>query len=179
METLLINTPAIEKINLEDNELSELRKMFTSLFKKNNIANEDFIVHLEKNPDVPPRCFELFSHIINVHELWLNRITNVHDGEVRPWRLMDTVDYTLKNEDNYYISLGLLASESYGKNYNWSFTYTNHEGIKVIANLSDAYFHILSHSTYHRGQIAYLLKQHGKPLPETEFNAPKKGKSLL
>jgi uncharacterized damage-inducible protein DinB len=175
METL--TSPYIESFNLEDNDLSELRKMFSSLFKQNNEANEDYIVLFEKHVHLPFKCLEIFGHIINVHELWLNRITNVQDGEVKPWRNMSKIDFAFRNEDNYYVTLGLLTSESYGKNYNWNFTYTNHEGKKIQTNLTEAYFHIISHSAYHRGQIAYILKQNGISLPETQFSILKNSQS--
>jgi uncharacterized damage-inducible protein DinB len=179
METLTLNSSYTEPFNLEDNDLSEIRKMFSSLFKQNNEANEDLILLFEKYDQIPTKCQDLFSHIINVHELWLNRITNVHDGDVKPWRALSKIDFTLRNEDNYYITLGLLASESYGKNYNWNFIYTNHEGIQIQTNLTDAYFHILSHSVYHRGQIAYILKQNGIALPDTQFSILKNSHSTF
>lgn len=170
METLILNSSQTDTFNLEDNDLSEVRKMFSSLFKQNNEANEDYIVLFEKHNQVPSKCLEIFSHVINIHELWLNRITNVADGEVKPWRLLNKIDFALKNDDNYYITLGLLASESYGKNYKWDFTYLNKEGKQVHTNLTDAYFHILTHSAHHRGQIAYILKQNGIALPDVEFS---------
>ncbi|GCC53454.1 hypothetical protein SanaruYs_36980 [Chryseotalea sanaruensis] len=174
METLTLNPTYAEPFNLEDNDLSEVRKMFSSLFKQNNDANEDFIILFEKYDQLPAKCLDIFAHIINIHELWLNRITNVYDGDVMPWRSLSKIDFALRNEDNYYITLGLLASESYGKNYNWSFTYINNEENPIQTNLTDAYFHILSHSVYHRGQIAYILKQNGIALPETAFSILKK-----
>lgn len=177
METLTLTSSYTEPFNLQDNNLSEVRKMFSSLFKQNNEANEDYILLFEKYDQLPSKCLDIFSHIINVHELWLNRITNVHDGDVKPWRSLSKMDFTLRNEDNYYITLGLLASESYGQDYNWNFIYINHEGNQIKTNLTDAYFHILSHSAYHRGQIAYILKQNGITLPETQFSILKNSSS--
>ncbi|MCZ8216191.1 MAG: hypothetical protein O9262_08130 [Cyclobacteriaceae bacterium] len=170
MESLLVNTANTSSMKLEANGMSEIRIMFSSLFKQNHEANEDFIMLFEKHNKIPIKCIEIFAHIINVHELWLNRITNVEDGEVKAWRSLSKEDFSTHNADNYYITLGLLASESYGKIYNWNFSYTNQDGKQIERSLTDAYIHIISHSTYHRGQLAYILKQHGISLPEKQFS---------
>lgn len=177
MKTTTFISSHPESFNLEDNDLSEVRKMFSSLFKQNNDANEEYIILFEKYESIPQRCLDIFAHIINIHELWLNRITNVLDDEVKPWRPISKIDFALRNEDNYYVTLGLLASESYGKNYNWNFSYLNHEGKKFQTNLTEAYFHIISHSAYHRGQITYILKNNGITLPETDFSILKNTQS--
>lgn len=170
MEALLGYSGKISTYSLEDNSASEIRKMFSSLFKQNYEANEDYVKFFQKQDWLPEKCMEIFAHIINVHELWLNRITNVADSEVWAWRPLNKVEFSLHNSDNYYITIGLLASESYGKIYNWNFTYKNHEGREIQTCLTDAYLHIISHSAYHRGQLAYILRQNGISLPETQFS---------
>jgi uncharacterized damage-inducible protein DinB len=170
MEALLSYSSKTSTFNLEDNSSSELRKMFSALFKQNHDANEDYVKFFQNQGYIPEKCMEIFAHIINVHELWLNRITNVADGEVWAWRPLNKVEISLHNSDNYYITLGLLASESYGKIYNWTFSYKNHEDKEKQTCLTDAYLHIISHSAYHRGQLAYILKQQGFSLPEVQFS---------
>ncbi len=170
METLIMNTSKSSSMNLEDNNSSEIRKMFSSLFKQNHEANEDYVSLFERQDHLPIKCLEIFAHIINVHELWLNRITNVADGEVWAWRPLTKSELATHNSDNYYITLGLIASESYGKIYNWNFSYKNQEGKYIQTCLTDAYLHIISHSAYHRGQLAYILRQSGISLPETQFS---------
>jgi uncharacterized damage-inducible protein DinB len=170
METLLANANKFNTFKLEDNSLSEVRKMFYMLFKQNFEANEDFIALYERLENIPAKCLEILTHIINVHELWLNRITNVEDGELKAWLPFDKSEFSIRNSDNYYITLGLLGSESYGKIYDWSFMHKNQEGKLIQTSLTDAYFHIISHSIYHRGQLAYIFKQHGISLPEKEFS---------
>jgi uncharacterized damage-inducible protein DinB len=161
--------------NLQETDLSPVRDMFASLFKWNNEANEQFIITLKKIIHTPPACLEILSHVINVHELWINRITNIRDSEIQPWDKLGKIDLTLKNANNYYVTLGLLASEGYGRNFKWSFDYVDPDGTKITSNLSDAYFHILSHSSYHRGQIAYVLREHKITPPDTNFIILKNG----
>lgn len=170
MESLVLNAAKTSTIKLEENGTSEIRTMFSALFKQNHEANEDYITLFEKCDQLPAKCQEIFAHIINVHELWLNRITNVEDGEVKAWRSLNKREFSEHNADNFYITLGLLASESYGKIYNWNFSYTNQEGKQIQTSLTEAYLHIISHSTYHRGQLAYILKQHSISLPEKQFS---------
>ncbi len=45
-------------------------------------------------------------------------------------------------------------------------SYTNSSGRPFTNRVSDILFHIVNHSTYHRGQIALLLRQQGlEPVP--------------
>lgn len=148
---------------------NEMKRVLISLFEWNNIANELFIVCFEKNENPPKRCLEVFSHIINVHEIWLNRIGNIHDKSLRAWNYHDHFEHALLNANNYYVTIGFLASESYGRNLEWSFEYKNHEGTTLRSSLIESYFHILSHSAYHRGQVALLLKEAGITAPETSY----------
>jgi uncharacterized damage-inducible protein DinB len=48
-------------------------------------------------------------------------------------------------------------------------TYTNTHGQTFTQPLQDLLFHILNHSTYHRGQLAQLLRQQGFTPPATDF----------
>lgn len=163
------NLAAMPGLNLYTHSGSELRTALTSLFEWNNMANELFIVCFEKNGHAPRRSLEVFSHIVNVHEIWLNRIGNTNDRSLRAWNFHDQVDLALLNDNNYYVTIGYLASESYGRNLEWAFEYTDHEGSLRRSMLVEAYFHILSHSSYHRGQAALLLKDAGIVPPDTSY----------
>jgi uncharacterized damage-inducible protein DinB len=168
MQQLIIN--ALAQDNRSENiELNQIRNLLTNLFKWNNDANQQFIATLTKDSIVPANCLNILSHIINVHELWINRITNVRNNEIQPWGKLGKIDISIKNANNYYVTLGLLASEGYGRNFTWTFNYLNEEGMLISSTLMDAYIHILSHSAYHRGQLAYILRMNTLEPPKTDF----------
>jgi uncharacterized damage-inducible protein DinB len=48
-------------------------------------------------------------------------------------------------------------------------TYTNTKGERWRYSLRQMMQHLVNHSTYHRGQVVTLLRQHGVPAPGTDL----------
>jgi uncharacterized damage-inducible protein DinB len=48
-------------------------------------------------------------------------------------------------------------------------TYTNFAGVSATYALGDVLRHAVNHSTYHRGQVAAMLRMLGSPAPSTDF----------
>lgn len=74
--TTAIYDPISER-HLTGEKPAGMRQMFMSLFEWNCRANEEFILTFEKNAGLPPIALKIFLHIMNIHEQWINRITNV------------------------------------------------------------------------------------------------------
>lgn len=170
MTTAIYNPISERYVTGEDP--ASLRDMFISLFDWNCRANEEFILTFEKNVGIPPVAFKIFMHMMNIHEQWVNRITNVQIPKKEASK-PSTIDLPLENFNIHSVTRELLESESYGANLQWTFQYVNHEGTTLESTLMDTYFHILSHSAYHRGQIGYILREKDVTVPETNFAALK------
>lgn len=138
-------------------------------FQWNNAANESFINAFQNVKSVPRKCIEILSHVINEHELWLNRICAVNYPEIQGWKSEDEQRIAVRNATIHEITSNFLESESYGGNFDWSFTYRNADGKHVNRRLSEVYFQILTYSEFHRGQVAKLLKESGIEPPSTDY----------
>lgn len=103
----------------------------------------------------PEKSLQLINHTLNAQEIWNGRI------EERPvttsvWDIRPTD--TLKNINlvNYQTSLKIVEEYDLGK----KISYKNSRGESFENSVRDILFHVINHSTYHRGQIATDCKLH-------------------
>jgi uncharacterized damage-inducible protein DinB len=146
-----------------------MKNQLVDWFQWNNAANQSFINLFQKNPKVPQKSIEIFSHIINEHEIWLNRICTVDKPVVQSWDIENIDRFAVRNTMLHSVTETFLSSESYGEDFAWSFQYTNQSGLPVKSSLKDVYFQILTYSEFYRGQVAKLLAENGIEAPPTDY----------
>lgn len=102
------------------------------------------------------RAHSLFGHILNAHAIWNSRIKGALDP-VKPWDMLNTVNYSEMNKALHADTL-MICEEN---NLNRVVDYMTSTGIPMKSKVADIIFHIINHSTYHRGQIATEMKLAG------------------
>ncbi|RYE36349.1 MAG: damage-inducible protein DinB, partial [Sphingobacteriales bacterium] len=107
---------------------------------------------------------KLYSHIVNAHHIWTSRIesTNVSFGV---WDIHSLEDYKRIDKMNYERTLVIL--NSYELNSTTQYSTTKGQGFNNT--VQDILFHIVNHSTYHRGQIAMDLRLNGLEPIATDY----------
>jgi uncharacterized damage-inducible protein DinB len=75
------------------------------------------------------------------------------------------------HEANHFRTLQTLENDDLAR----SVEYVNTKGHRFQNEVQDILFHIINHSTYHRGQVASLLASSGVQVPVTDFIAYKRG----
>ncbi|MEK6476695.1 DinB family protein [Catalinimonas sp. 4WD22] len=134
------------------------------LFAYNHYANQLFIRSFEDGFDVE-KGIKLFSHIINAHHIWLARIR-----EEKPvfgvWEIHISNSFTKVDEQNYSQSLQLLEKES---DLDTIISYSNSKGKAHRNSVREILLHIVNHSTYHRGQLASLIRESGMEPPVSDY----------
>lgn len=96
----------------------------------------------------------LCSHILNAHLIWNNRILQ-STQKTEVWEMLLTQDMKKVDEDNYTNSLHIIENFDLTKAVN----YKNSKGALFENIIRDILFHVINHSTYHRGQIALAFRQ--------------------
>lgn len=104
------------------------------------IQNEDAInAYIQKS----------FSHILNVHHIWMHRLLDL-PSESYTWDLLP-IDYWEKlARENHLKTIDFLEKQELTHKVN----YTSEEGIAYEKDTIDILYHILNHSNYHRAQIS-------------------------
>lgn len=98
---------------------------------------------------VPDRAIELFSHILNAQKIWNNRLKGKED-EVDVWQKLEVDQMNSAENENFKETLAILEKAE----LDTKVKFKNSKG-EVYENLvRDIIFHVVNHSTYHRGQIA-------------------------
>ena len=131
-----------------------MKSFFKELFEYTFHFNEMVIDSLIKiNEDIPEKALQLINHTINAQEIWNSRIEEKSPAiDVWEMRQLDTLKEI--NKRNYQNSLYIIDSFDFER----KIKYTNSKGQTFENTIRDMLFHIINHSTYHRGQIATYCK---------------------
>ena len=105
---------------------------------------------------VPDRAVELLSHTLNAQKIWNERLKGKSDS-VEVWEVQEVDKLESIENENYKESLALLESEDLDR----IVKYSNSKGESYQNSVKDILFHIVNHSTYHRGQIATEFRKQG------------------
>ena len=105
---------------------------------------------------VPERAVALLSHTLNIQKVWNMRIEEKQE-KVEAWKNLEVDQLESVENENFQNCISILANED----LNRVVTYKNTKGESCESTIRDIIFHIVNHSTYHRGQIATEFRKQG------------------
>src|SRR5690606_5921335 len=134
-----------------------MKSFFKELFEYNHHYNQRLATEIQASEEkLPKRCVEIFNHILNAHHIWNCRINGLKPlynvWGINPINLFETID-----RDNFSASLEIIENADFGAVVN----YLTSQGHPFSNTVGDILFHVINHSTYHRGQTALLFRQSG------------------
>ncbi|WP_268222982.1 DinB family protein [Sinomicrobium oceani] len=130
-----------------------LKELFEYSHHFNQKLSDIFIDRPDKTSE---KAVKLFNHILNAHQIWNNRI-HPEQSTFGVWELHDIKDLKSIDRTNYEHSLQILDKFALYDHVE----YTNTKGQPFNKNVLNICFHIINHSTYHRGQIATEFRLNG------------------
>ena len=135
------------------------------LFEYNDWANKRVLELLQKEKVDDEKILTLMSHVLAAELLWLKRIVP-SDQMYEIWKM-----YTLEELFNMQqiSSNNWLAFIRSSHSFTNSIAYKNTKGQNYVSEVSSILIHVVNHATYHRGQIAMLLRQKGIVPVDTDF----------
>lgn len=139
-----------------------MKVFFNQLFDYNFYCNKKLIEACIEIDKVPEKSIELFSHIINVHERW-----NAVLIEVKPkydvFQIHETKNWADIHYENQRSSFEIISNAD---DFDMRLDYQNSNGRLFTNTIQDILFHIINHSTHHRGQIAANFRLNNiEPIP--------------
>ena len=130
---------------------------FKELFEYNHHYNQKLAsVFSDHATKIPEKSIKWFSHILNAHRVWNSRILPVAD-KFTVWQTHDVNELTGIDRTNFIDSLKILEQEK----LETEIKYLTSKGDPFANTIQDILFHVINHSTYHRGQIAVDFREHG------------------
>ena len=134
-----------------------MKVFFNELFDYNYYCNKRLIEECLKLNEVPSRTKVLFSHILNAHHIWNARMLN-KSSDYEVWQEHVSKDWSDIHYENQRNSFEIMSNTD---NFDKRIDYENSEGHLFTNTPKDMLFHVINHSTNHRGQIAVDFRANG------------------
>jgi uncharacterized damage-inducible protein DinB len=145
----------------------DLIEHFNRLFACDGWANQEVLSGLRASPPPLPRALSLMAHIFASEHLWMERL------QEKPQTLPVWPEFTLAECEIQAAQLPVLW-----KNYLSGrseadlvklVSYQNSKGETWSSRKDDILMHLITHSAYHRGQVATLVRAAGLTPAYTDF----------
>lgn len=134
-----------------------MKSFFEELFQYNQHCNQRLTdVFLQESAKVDTKSVDLFSHILNAHHIWNHRISG-RKPEYGVWDNHAINAFATIDQGNHEDTWSILAACDLTNDI----AYHTSTGHPFVNTVHDTLFHVINHSTYHRGQLALLFRQYG------------------
>ena len=144
-----------------------LRDYFVHLFKYNDWATRQTAESMTSLKNKNKKTEELLSHTISAQKIWLNRILG-KEIAIDPWQKLTQKELTPQSTPITAEWINLLEGLQ-EKDFERRIDYKNLKGDKFSNTFKDIVIHVINHSTYHRAQIAQLIRQSGGEPAKTDY----------
>lgn len=126
-----------------------MNSLFNQLFDYNFYCNKKIIERCSTLDQVPQKTISLFSHILNTHDIY-NMIILGKQLKYNTWDVQDVNNWQDIHYENQRTTFEIITNcDDFKKRVD----YETIEKRFFSNKLKDILFHIINHSTQHRGQI--------------------------
>jgi len=133
---------------------------------------------LRDSPGGDPRALELFAHVLGAEHVWLSRIRGA-EPRVAVWptlTLEACANLAAENAAGLRAVLDEAAAAGDGASgLQREVAYVNSAGRAFRSTRADILLHAALHGSYHRGQVALLVRQSGGVPASTDYIALARG----
>jgi uncharacterized damage-inducible protein DinB len=151
-------------------------KDFLRMFAYDDWANRQCLAAMRAAPSIPQDALARMAHILSAQKLWLERLLN-QPQSLPVWPVSTIAVFTI--DDCVALADEMSASwlnylERLGNRFTpgslaGKIEYRNSKGEPWSSRVEDVLTHVLFHSVYHRGQIAFIMRASGQQPAYTDF----------
>jgi uncharacterized damage-inducible protein DinB len=150
-----------------------LKDHFTRLVTHLEWADERVLESLRSAANAPAKALDLYAHILGSEHTWVSRIRGT-TTQLAVWPNL-TLDDCARIGKGNAASLRTLVSALSDESFAEQITYRNSAGELFTSTLEDILTHVMMHGSYHRGQIASLIRAAGDTPSPTDYIAFARG----
>jgi uncharacterized damage-inducible protein DinB len=143
-----------------------MKKYFSKLYHYNAWSNKRVLNCLKRQDIRDEKILTLMGHIVAALFLWLHRIKGLPAPDVKLWGTYTLDQLLVMSEDATKQWIDFVESTD---NFDRELTYRNYVNEPYTNNVENIMIHLVNHSSYHRAQIAMLLRQKGFEPINTDF----------
>jgi uncharacterized damage-inducible protein DinB len=135
-----------------------MKKYFLKLYQYNAWANGRVVSCLKRQSIADEKILSVFGHVLAAQFLWLHRIKGLTPPNVKLWGeySLETLEKMATDANQQWLEF-VEGNESFDR----ELTYTNYTGDPYVNNVETIMMHLVNHCSYHRAQVAMLLRQKG------------------
>lgn len=149
------------------------------LYRYTDWANERLVGVVA---ELPPQAFErdlggsfrtvrdVLAHSVSVDWVWLERWRGASPSSFPVWFTSDDPRVLLDQLRQIAARRRVFLDSLVETDLALQLSFTYFSGEPGAVSLVDALFHVVNHSTYHRGQMAWMLRALGGAPPSTDFD---------
>jgi uncharacterized damage-inducible protein DinB len=144
----------------------KMKEFFKILFEYNHCSNHKIAEAFSTRPEkISEKTIKLYNHILNAHNIWNSRIQSTKSS-FGVWDIHSLQDIETIDNMNFEATVQILKEQ---ENLDLTIQYSTTNGLVFHNTVQDILFHIVNHSSYHRGQIATELRSAGLQPPATDY----------
>ncbi len=143
-----------------------MKKYFLKLYQYNAWANKRVIGTLIRQQITDEKILSLLGHVVAAQFLWLHRIKGLPAPDVKLWGQYSLEQLITMAEKAGTEWLDFVQNTD---DFDREMTYRNYVNEPYTNNVENIMIHLVNHSSYHRAQIALLLRQKGFEPINTDF----------
>lgn len=145
-----------------------LNDYFERLYTYNIWANDQLLTLLENHKVTDQEIMVATSHYLAAMEIWISRIQGRPARVNGVWEVYDVArcrEISQESGQDWLAQIKTLTPEAYHRRI----AYKNTRGDYYETPVIDIMGHAVNHATYHRAQIARMLRQLGITPVNTDF----------
>lgn len=147
-----------------------MKQHFQKKFAYNTWANNLFIDCFNKHTVANAKCYLLMGHLLTAEEIWRCRLSGKPAPQDQLWKDFPLAELQEKAGKSSK-AWELYIEEADEHRLQQSVSYKNSKGEFFTTTVTDILTHLINHGTYHRAQVASLLRLEGIDPPVSDYIA--------
>jgi uncharacterized damage-inducible protein DinB len=143
-----------------------MKEYFLKLYQYNDWANRRVIECLENQDVRDEKILRIFGHLVCAQLIWFNRFKGLPKSPLKLWGDYPLAELKSIAKEAARCWLEFIDEED---SFDRVLKYNNYVGDYYETNIRDLMAHLVNHCTYHRGQVAVLLREKGFEPVNTDF----------
>ncbi|MFN9864029.1 MAG: DinB family protein [Bacteroidota bacterium] len=136
-----------------------MKTYLLKLYQYNAWANRRVIGCLERQAVTDEKIVSIFAHCVAANFIWYNRFMGLPKSDHKLWGGGYTIaDLKKMVEEANELWMSVIDSNN---SFDRVLKYHNYVGDYYENNIQDIMIHLVNHGSYHRGQVAVLLRERG------------------
>lgn len=143
-----------------------MKDFFLKWYSYNAWANRRIIGCLERQEVTDEKILSIMGHLVSANFIWLNRIKDLPKSNYELWGRHDVSALKRMVEEADEQWMNFIRDN---ENFDRVLKYRNYVGDYFENNVQQIMIHLVNHGSYHRGQVAILLRQKGLEPINTDY----------